>query len=273
MKCRGEKCSPPGGCIVYQRIICILIIVCVVFTGCGVLKPEKNFEKMSKRLLKLTAYTCDVTMRVTNNKSTMEYKLKHFYKSPDKYRVEILAPKELEGQVTIYNGSSSYIYHPGINQYLVTENFSGSVEYNAFIGSFMDHIRKTDDIKVSIEKEGEKELIVLEFEVLEPNNYMRMEKLWIDAEAIVPIKAEIYGNDGKTTVSVGYNNFVYNPNLDDRDFIITNEKSMKLQEMKENVRSEENQSCMGGGRPGCSCPQHEGGKTSCTEECTCNCSH
>lgn len=257
----------------YHRIICMLIVVCVVFTGCGVLKSERKFEKVSRRLLNLEAYTCDVTMRVTNNKSTMEYKLKHFYKSPDKYRVEVLAPKELEGQVTIYNGSSSYIYHPGINQYLVTENFSSSVEYNAFIGSFMNLIRKTDDIEVSSEKEGEKELIVLKFEVLEPNSYMRLEKLWIDAEAITPIKAEIYGDDGKTVVSLCYNNFVYNPSLDDKNFIITNEKSMKLQEMKENVRSKENQGCMGGDRLGCSCTQHERSKKACTEGCTCNCSN
>jgi outer membrane lipoprotein-sorting protein len=140
---------------------------------------------------------------------------------PDKYRVEVLAPKELEGQVTIYNGSSSYIYHPRINQYLVTENFSGSVEYNAFIGSFMNYIKKTDNIKINSEEEGEMEFIVMEFEVPEPNNYMRLEKIWLDAENTVPVKAEIYGDDGKRNVEIYYNNFVYNPDLKDKDFEIT----------------------------------------------------
>jgi outer membrane lipoprotein-sorting protein len=223
----------------------MLIIVCVFFTGCSVLKSRSSFEEVSKRLLKLETYTCDVTMRVVNNKSIMEYKLKHYYKSPDKYRIEVLAPKELEGQVTIYNGRSSYIYHPGINQYLITENFSGSVDYNAFIGSFMNHITKTDDIRISNEKSGEKELILLEFEVPEPNSYMRLEKIWIDAENSVPIKAEIYGDDGRTSVEVQYNNFVYNPKLKDEDFNIIHKNSIKLQEMKENVRSEENQGSMG----------------------------
>jgi len=221
---RGGQYSSSGGCVVNHRIVCALIIVCVVFTGCGVLKREKSFEKVGNRLLKLTAYTCDVTMRVTNNKSTMEYKLKHFYKSPDKYRLEVLAPEELKGQVTIYNGSSSYIYHPKINRYLVTENFSNSVEYNSFIGSFMNHIKKTDNIRVSKEKDGEKELLVLEFEVPEGNDYMHLEKLWIDAEKAQPVKAEIYGDDGKITVLLYYNNFVYNPDLDDNNFAITQEK-------------------------------------------------
>ncbi|HOE56333.1 MAG TPA: outer-membrane lipoprotein carrier protein LolA [Bacillota bacterium] len=211
----------------YRRIVCVFVIVCVVFTGCGIIKPEMNFEKAGKKLLGLSAYTCDVTMRVTNNISTMEYKLKHFYKSPDKYRVEVIAPKELQGQVTIFNGKSSYIYHPEIDQYLVTENFSGSVEYNAFAGSFMNHIKKAEDIKVSSETEGEKKLIVLEFEMQESNNYMRFEKIWFDAEAIVPVKAEICGSDGKVSVEIYYDNFVCNPRLKDGDFDIIQKDSKK----------------------------------------------
>lgn len=268
---KGEQCLPTGGCIVYRRIICMFITVCVVFTGCGIQKPERSFEKMNKKFLKLETYICDVKMRVTNNKSTMEYKLRHYYKSPDKYKIEVLAPKELEGQVTVYNGSGSYIYHPGINQYLVTENFSGSVDYNAFIGSFMNHIKKTENIKISNEKSGGKELIVLEFKVPAPNSYMSLEKLWIDVENTVPVKAEIYGNDGKTNVEVYYDNFVYNPGLNDRDFEITNENSIKLRGMKENVRSEENQGCMGGSGPGCNCSQHERSEKACAEGCTCHC--
>ena len=254
----------------FRKVISMLIIVCIFFSGCTFIKPKRSFEEVSKGLLKLETYTCDVTMRVTNNKSVMEYKLRHYYKSPDKYKVVVLGPKELEGQVTIYNGSSSYIYHPGINQYLITENFSDSMEYNAFIGSFMNHIRKTDDIKISSEKEGETELIVVEFEVPQPNNYMQREKIWLDAEEIVPVKAEIYGKDGKSSVELRYSNFVYNPGLKDGDFEIIKINSMKLQEMKENVRSEENQGCMGGGGPGCTCPQHEGSKKACAEGCTCN---
>lgn len=257
----------------YRRVISMLIIVCVIFTGCGVFKQKQGFEEVNRRILKLEAYTCDVTMKVSNNKSTMEYNLRHYYKSPDKYRIEVLSPKELEGQVTIYNGSSSYIYHPGINQYLITENFSGSVDYNTFIGSFINHIKKTENIKAGNEKNGEKELIVLEFEVPEPSDYMRTEKLWIDAENAVPVKAEIYGNDGKTNVKVYYSNFIYNPGLKDEDFEIKQKNSMKIQEMKENVRSEENQGCMGRSGLGCTCSQHEGSKKACAEGCACNCSN
>jgi outer membrane lipoprotein-sorting protein len=199
----------------------MLIAVCVIFNGCTGIRPKRDYDEVSRMLIRLKDYTCDVKMRVTNNRSTMEYRLRHYYKSPDKYKAEVLSPTELEGQVTIFNGSSSYIYHPRIDQYLVTEDFSGSVEYNSFIGSFINHIKKSEGVKVSSEKEGEKELFTLEFGMPEPSKYMSIEKLWLDPEAIVPVKAEIYGSDGKTNVEIYYYNFVCNPGLKDGDFEIT----------------------------------------------------
>ncbi len=205
---------------VQLRVICIIIIVCVLMTGCQGLGPSKSLKDVNEKLLELEDYTCDVRLLVTNNRSTMEYKLKHFYKSPDKYRLEIISPLELMGQVTIYNGKSSYIYHPGIRQYLVTEDFAGSLEYNSFIGSFIEHIRTPDRIKASTVKEGEKKLYVLEFGIPESNSYMSIEKLWLDPVEEVPVKAEIYGEDGKKNIEVFYYNFVCNSGLKDGDFEI-----------------------------------------------------
>jgi outer membrane lipoprotein-sorting protein len=204
----------------HRLIIYLLIIVCVVFSGCSGLLPEKSYDKASEKLLKLRTYTCDVEMKVTNNRSTLEYRMKHSYMSPDKYRIEVLEPMELRGQVTIHNSKGSYIYHPRINQYLITQNFSSSLEHGAFIGSFIDHMRNKEKVKVSREEDGGRVFFVLEFELSKPNRYRSMEKIWIDAEDIVPIKAEIYGEGGEKTVSVYYSNFVYNTKLDERDFEI-----------------------------------------------------
>jgi outer membrane lipoprotein-sorting protein len=192
----------------------------MLFIGCEGSGSKRSYEKISKELIELKDYTCDVTMRVTNNRSTLEYRLKHFYKSPGRYRVEVLAPEQLKGQVTIYNGESSYIYHPGIDQYLITEDFPGSVEYNSFIGSFIDRLAKQSEIKLSSGMEGEKKLYILEFEIPQSNRYMRIERLWLDSEAAVPVKAEIYGDDGRRSVEIYYNNFVCNSGLKDEEFDI-----------------------------------------------------
>jgi outer membrane lipoprotein-sorting protein len=49
---------------------------------------------------------------------------------------------------------------------------------------------------------------------------MSAEKLWLDPVEGVPLKAEIYGTDGKKNVEIYYSNFVCNPGLKDGDFEI-----------------------------------------------------
>ncbi|MGE5630396.1 MAG: LolA family protein [Caulobacteraceae bacterium] len=203
----------------HHRFVCAIILVSMVLAGCGRLGSEKTFDAACKKLLELKSYTCDVTMKVMNNKSTMEYKMKHFYISPGKYRVEVVEPEELKGQVTIYDGEHSYIYHPKINAQLVTENFPDSLECDAFIGSFISRFKDMKNVKITKEKDNDN-LYMLEFEVPEPNSYKVLERLWIDTLNAVPVKAEIYGADGKTTVSIRYTNFGYNPKLNERDFEI-----------------------------------------------------
>lgn len=203
-----------------RKILFLLTVVCVVLTGCSGFGPGKDFDKMREKLLKLKAYTCDVEMNVTNNKSTMRYKLKHSFKSPDRYRIEVLEPEELQGQITIHNGKVTYIYHPKIDQYLITESFSESADCQAFIGSFINHMRDKENLEIRREKVENKAYYEIELQVPEPSEYMSTEKIWIDAAEAVPAKAEIYDKTGKVTVSVQYTNFVYNPELNEGDFEI-----------------------------------------------------
>jgi len=209
-----------GGKTVYNRIIILLIIVCVVFTGCSGFGSGKKYERACDKLLNLKSYTCDVEMSVTNNKSTMNYRLRHSYISPDKYRIEVLEPKSLEGQVTIHNSRGTYIYHPSINEYLICEGFSDSPEGVSFAGSFINYIKSRENLKADRQQLGDQECYVLEFEVPKPNDYMNTQRIWIDVEAAVPVKTEIYDKSGKVTVDVRYSNFIHNPRLNEGDFII-----------------------------------------------------
>lgn len=201
----------------YRKLWIMVVAGLIVFSGCS-LKGAKSFEKTSKRLMELNSYTCNVTMRIANNKSTMEYKLKHYYKKPDKYKIEVLEPKELEGQITVYNGKQAFIYHPKINQFLATENFTGSVQHNAFIGSFLHYLNSLEKLKVRNQNIDKKDYFVLEFDISGRNQYMCLQKIWIDTVAGVPVKSEIYDKDGNVTAELLYSDFVLNVKLQDKDF-------------------------------------------------------
>jgi outer membrane lipoprotein-sorting protein len=170
--------------------------------------------------MKLKTYRCDVVFAVTNNKSTNVYKARHMYKFPDKYRIEIVEPSELSGQTTIYNGGKAVIYHPQLKTYLVTQNYNNTLEFSSFIGSFIESFKNNGGARFKLESIQDKQCYVLEIPVKGENPYRALEKIWIDAESIIPVKAEILDKDNKISAQVLYENFEENPKLEESLFQI-----------------------------------------------------
>ena len=50
------------------------------------------------------------------------------------------------------------------------------------------------------------------------NKYTATEKVWIDNETLKPLKFVIYDEDGKERYIITYNEFEYNPEIDDSVF-------------------------------------------------------
>jgi outer membrane lipoprotein-sorting protein len=201
------------------RILLIFLIVCVSLSGCAD-KTAKNTEDVQKLLMKLKTYRCDVVFAVTNNKSTNVYKAKHMYMFPDKYRIEIVEPSELRGQTTIYNGGKAYIYHPQLKTHLITENYNHSLEFSSFIGSFIESFKNNGGARFKLESFEDRQCYVLEIPIEGENPYRAFEKVWIDVENVIPVKAEILDKDNKVSAQVLYENFEENPRLEDIIFQI-----------------------------------------------------
>lgn len=200
-----------------RTLLLIFLIAVVVISGCAP-KTQRKPEDVQRFLMNLKAYKCDVVLAVTNNRSTNVYKETHLYKYPDKYRIEVTEPNDLKGQTTILNGEKAYIYHPQINTYLETQNFSSTVEYSVFVGSFIEHFKSNGGARFGMEEFRERPCFVLELPVESQNPYRAVEKLWIDAESILPVKIEILDKDKKVSVQVLYENFEANPKLEESLF-------------------------------------------------------
>ncbi|MFZ5354465.1 MAG: LolA family protein [Bacillota bacterium] len=207
----------------YAALIAFAVIsfaLSLVFASCRGEAGIKPFDSIKKELLSLKSYQCDVIMDVTNNKSTMQYKMKHLYKSPDKYRIEVVEPEEGKGQITVFDGYTAYIYHPEVKAYLKHEGFMNTMNYEAFIGAFICHFKELEKAKVERHNTGSKAFYVLELGISGENKYMKKERLWIDAQSGKPEKIEILDKDGNTTVLVQFENLKINVNIEDELFMI-----------------------------------------------------
>lgn len=205
------------------KLLLIFLIACAVLSGCGSdarMKPED----IQEFIMKLKSYQCDVIYAVTNNKSTNVYRAKHYYKAPDKYRIEIVEPGELKGQATIYNKDKAYIYHPQINIYLTTENFINSMERSSFVGAFVEYFKNKGGARFKLEPLNNVQCYVLQIPLDTDNRYRVVEKIWINAENALPVKAEILDKDNNVNAQVLYENFKLNPKLEDSLFEVPDRK-------------------------------------------------
>lgn len=201
------------------KSLLLFLIVCIFISGCSSTEVKKP-QEVQRFLMKLKSYQCEVVLAVTNNKSTNVYKARHIYKGINKYRIEMMEPNELKGQTTIYNGEKTYIYHPQINTYMLSNNFESSLEYSSFLGSFIEHFKDKGGARFKIESLKDTECYVLEIPLDEKNPYRVMEKIWIDAKRIIPIKAEILDKNNNLNAQILYENFEINPDIDDSLFEI-----------------------------------------------------
>ena len=199
---------------VFKRVFAAaILVVCLFSAGCAT-SPEGDIDAAKKKLTSLNSYSCEAVIKVTNNRSTNEYKMRHFYSKEHGYRVEALLPKELEGQFTIYDGEKVYIYHPKIDQYLVAKNFEDGIESKVFFGAFLSRLENLKSSKLTRIKQEDLQLLLIETPYLQENKYLKTEKLWIDIKKAVPAKAEFFDEDEKARIQVHYYDFKLNPKLD-----------------------------------------------------------
>jgi outer membrane lipoprotein-sorting protein len=197
-------------------IVFILLIV-----GCAPKTKEDLLYEAQKKLNKMESYSCQVEITVKGNKNPEKYIMKQWFKKPNKYKLEVIGPKDLQGKITIGNGQKAWIYHPGIKQVWMMEEFLNSKEQNMFLGYFLRNSLNSEEVKGNIETLEEKDYITIDTEIPGNHVYYHKERLWINLEHLEPYLLEVFDIKGEKRIEVKYSDFQYNPKIEEEMFLIT----------------------------------------------------
>ncbi|EOC99531.1 LolA family protein [Caldisalinibacter kiritimatiensis] len=204
-----------------RKILVGLMIFTILLTvACEEPTDEEIFYKMQKKLSKMESYSTIANITVVGNKSEKTYKLRHIFKRPNRYIIQVIEPEESGGCITVYDGKQAWIYHPQINQSMLIKDFKGSAEQNIFIGYFLKLFVTNEDIRISAENIKDAQYLTLTADIPGNNKYRYKEKLWVDKETFTPYQLIIYDKDGKASVKVKYSNFKHNVDIKDEEFNI-----------------------------------------------------
>lgn len=211
----------------YWRIV-VLVALLLLLSGCKQSTNEEIYYKIQKKLNTIESYQCIAKIQVNNQGQETEYVFQQTFKAPNQYRLEVLAPEGLKGNLTIYNGKTAWLKHPSINQTWKIDNFQQSQEQLMFIGYFLKNYISSKESDYEVEEvEGEKYL-VMETSIPGGNYYFASQKLWVRTKDALPLKLLIYDEKKNIRFKVYYSDFVYNPQLDDNIFYVVEEEDVGL---------------------------------------------
>jgi len=200
-------------------LVLIYIATCMFFSACSTKKkPKSPIEKIHEKLTTMESYACIADLTYISNKGKNTYKTKQYYKMSGEYRVEITAPEQVKGLVTVFDGKKVMQYNPRILGEAVNEIPQSKNTYEIFLGTFLKNYLQSEDVTLEVFNNNNEEYTVLEAVIPEGGKYLATEKLWVSNKTLNPAKLVIYDTEGKERIIVKYGEFKYNVTLDDSIF-------------------------------------------------------
>ena len=201
-------------------LILAAILAAIGFSGCAPKEQLTEMEKIQKQLGDMQSYECTLSMKRISNKGENTYEAKQYYKSTGEYRMDLTSPETVAGNYTIYDGKQVCQYNPRVAGMIVKDVPPSQQRNELFLGQFMKNYMQSEGVSVDAANMGKSQCTVLEAVIPGNDEKLSSEKLWVDNETLKPVQFVIYDSDGKERYIIEYQDFTYNPKLDDALFVI-----------------------------------------------------
>ncbi len=198
-------------------VICLLIFSLM---ACSQPTDQELYYEVQRKLGQLESYSCKAIIYVNSDNTENKYVFLQSFKIPSSYRLEVISPEGLAGNLTISNGKKAWMQHPAINQTWRMDSFEQSQEQMIFIGYFMQNLFNTETSVISRQRLEGKSYIIIETPIPGGNRYFDRQQLWVDTDALEPYQMHIIDQRGIVRFRVYYEDFKYNPQLEDEMFYL-----------------------------------------------------
>lgn len=203
-----------------KKIFLLLCTIPLLFCGCQKEEPQTPMAQIQQILTDMKGYTCIATITRTSNKGENQYETKQDFKSTGEYRLEMLAPEQVKGNYTVYDGERVCQYNPRLRDKVVKDVPLSQQRNELFLGQFLKNYMQSEGVSVETTALDESRCTVLEAVIPGNDATMATEKLWVDNETLTPVRFVIYNAEQKPTWQLDYTSFSFNPHFDESLFSI-----------------------------------------------------
>ena len=208
-----------------KRLTALLMTALFAAVGCqgsGLSKQDSQnaYEKIQTILVNMQSYMCEATVEYKSNKGSNVYDTIQKCKITGEYRVEVVGPDKVAGNITVSDGKTIYQFNKRISGKISVATKESQERSEIFFTSFIKNYTKSNETSVSAAKLENDPCTVLEASIPGSHPYLASEKIWVDNKTLKPVKLIIYDPQGSERIIVTYNNFEYNISLNDSDFTV-----------------------------------------------------
>lgn len=178
----------------------------ILSLGCN--RNNRDTEKAIDYLKNLDSYTCDITMKIQNDKQVINYGGKQFYDKKYGYRFELE-----KSRILIYKDNKIFIkdLQNGLN-YNTDRDFDSLFKLS-FIGEYIGMIYTNETVKNSFKKINNEEYQVIHLDIPGNNKNISKSELYIDLKDNSPKYLRILDSKDREKVNIEYSNFKANTEL------------------------------------------------------------
>ena len=188
-------------------ILYIMSFVFLIFlVGCG--KNVKNTEETIDYLKNLDSYSCDINMKIQNDKQTINYSGKQFYDKKYGYRFELE-----KNRVLVYKENKIFVKDLQNGLSYDTDKDFDSVYKLSFIGEYIGLIYTNEKVESSFKNINNEEYQIIHLDIPGNNKNISKADLYVTLRDSFPKYLIIYDNKGREKINVEYSNFKSNPEL------------------------------------------------------------
>lgn len=183
-----------------------MLIIILLLTSCTWAKDKRIISKIEKTYEKQKGYKCKANIRIISDNSESIYLIEETYSKPNKYKLEVISPKESKGIIILNTDDKIFVEHPSIDQSISLVTIK-SINNQLLIKDFFERLSKAKYL--TTEKINKVDYLVFEFKLDKKNKYRHSGKIWLKKKGYQPYRLIIYDDSEKIQVEINYENFKF----------------------------------------------------------------
>lgn len=199
--------------MIVKKLLLFILAIAIVLTSCSwtnggrvLYKDRRILSRIERTYDKYKGYKCKANINIIAGDGNAMYLIEETYNKPNRYKLEILKPKESKGIIILNTDDKIFVEHPSINQSISLVTIK-SLNKQLLIGGFFEDVYRAK--RLSNEKIDRTEYLVFEYKFHDGNIYRESAKVWLNKRNLTPYKLNIYDKSGALQVEILYENFKF----------------------------------------------------------------